>query len=570
MFLLIIISQKIYSQVPSYIPTNGLVGYWPFSGNANDLSGNGNNGTVVSGLLSNDRLGNANSSYYLNGQTDYITVPAVSNMFPNRLTLSVWVKIPSNYTGNNGIGPIIRARLFGYILWFDSSNGSIINILHHNSSTTTTTNTQSNINDNKWHQIVVTFDGTNNKLYLDGQMISSVATTSQSNLYYVSDGAVTFGRDGNNSSSATALYQGWIDDIGIWNRALTQSEILEIYNGVTYSNTCNAVSGSLVNGLKAYYPFCGNANDQSGNGLNGTVNGATLTTDRFGNANSAYNFNGINNFISCLPLPISGSSPRSITFWYKQTGTITTGNTAFSWGAATQGNRFDCGVSSGVSVGAAFSAKLFSYNATPTNWNMYTIVLPSMTNPSVNDILVYQNGVLLTNVLTNSSINVLTPINTTANEPLLFGKNNNSTDQAHLLGSLDDIGIWNRALTQQEIMQLYNQNQCINTISVTDTLIINVGQLSYTAPVTFANNITIFPNPASTQININFNNITDLAGGSIKIINSLGQQVATTPITATSTNSTMSLNTWGGAGLYFVQILNTQGQIVDIKKIVLQ
>jgi uncharacterized protein YvpB len=101
-------------------------------------------------------------------------------------------------------------------------------------------------------------------------------------------------------------------------------------------------------------------------------------------------------------------------------------------------------------------------------------------------------------------------------------------------------------------------------------LIINVGQLSFENPILYANNITIFPNPASTQININFNNITDLTGGTIKIINSLGQQVATTPITATGTNSTMSLNSWGGAGLYFVQILNTQGQIVDIKKIILQ
>jgi hypothetical protein len=137
-------------------------------------------------------------------------------------------------------------------------------------------------------------------------------------------------------------------------------------------------------------------------------------------------------------------------------------------------------------------------------------------------------------------------------------------------GKLDDIGIWNRALTQQEITQLFNQNQCITNITVTDTLIINVGQLSYTNPVSFANNITIYPNPASTQVNISFNNITDLAGGSIKIINSLGQQVATTPITATGTNTTMSLNTWGGTGLYFVQILNAQGQILDIKKIILQ
>jgi hypothetical protein len=78
------------------------------------------------------------------------------------------------------------------------------------------------------------------------------------------------------------------------------------------------------------------------------------------------------------------------------------------------------------------------------------------------------------------------------------------------------------------------------------------------------------PNPASTQININFNNITNLNGGTLKIINSLGQEVATTPITTSGTNSTMQLATWGGTGMYFVQIINPQGQIVDIKKIILQ
>ena len=54
------------------------------------------------------------------------------------------------------------------------------------------------------------------------------------------------------------------------------------------TNCTNNLPANLQNGLVAYYPFCGNANDISGNGNNGIVNGATLTTDRFGNSNSAY------------------------------------------------------------------------------------------------------------------------------------------------------------------------------------------------------------------------------------------------------------------------------------------
>jgi len=58
------------------------------------------------------------------------------------------------------------------------------------------------------------------------------------------------------------------------------------------TSTCNQLGGNLSQNLIAFYPFCGNANDISGNGINPTFNNATLTTDRFGNANSAYYFDG--------------------------------------------------------------------------------------------------------------------------------------------------------------------------------------------------------------------------------------------------------------------------------------
>ena len=82
--------------------------------------------------------------------------------------------------------------------------------------------------------------------------------------------------------------------------------------------------------------------------------------------------------------------------------------------------------------------------------------------------------------------------------------------------------------------------------------------------------IKIYPNPASTHINIDFNNETDLNGGTIKFINSLGQEVFTRPITLSGTQTSMQLNTWGGTGMYFVQIINPQGQVMYIKKIIIQ
>jgi hypothetical protein len=338
----------------------------------------------------------------------------------------------------------------------------------------------------------------------------------------------------------------------------------------TYSDTCNAVSGSLTQGLVGYWPFCGNANDDSGKGNNGTVNGATLTTDRFGNANSAYSFNGTNNYIN---LNTNVKGPFSISFWLSVSSFKT-----YYWGNGGQlgshiigtfnnnfeGSGFQCGlapVSTGYGKhGVSFwnqtnieSNNLFTLN----NWKNIICTYDGTT------LKYYDSGQLVGSANGNYIAN---------QSPLTIGARlffQNGPD-FYLNGKVDDVGLWNRALTTQEITQLYNQNQCFTNTTVTETLVINVGQLSYTNPVAYANNITIYPNPASTQVNIAFNNISNLNGGSIKIINSLGQQVATTPIKTTGTTTTMTLSTWGGSGLYFVQIVNSQGQIVDIKKILLQ
>ena len=78
------------AQVPSYVPTNGLVGYWPFSSNANDVSGNGNNGTVNGATLSNDRFGIVNSSHRFDGLSNISVLHSSSINIIGDLTLSAW------------------------------------------------------------------------------------------------------------------------------------------------------------------------------------------------------------------------------------------------------------------------------------------------------------------------------------------------------------------------------------------------------------------------------------------------------------------------------------------------
>jgi hypothetical protein len=74
--------------------------------------------------------------------------------------------------------------------------------------------------------------------------------------------------------------------------------IFSLITLVVLTITTTSFAGVTTDGLVAYYSFDGNADDQSGNGYNGTVYGATLTADRFGAANSAYSFDGIDDYIS--------------------------------------------------------------------------------------------------------------------------------------------------------------------------------------------------------------------------------------------------------------------------------
>jgi hypothetical protein len=130
-------------------------------------------------------------------------------------------------------------------------------------------------------------------------------------------------------------------------------------------------------------------------------------------------------------------------------------------------------------------------------------------------------------------------------------------------GKLDDIGIWNRALSQQEITNLYNSvssNECL-------TMTINTGVLS-TNPVTYTSTVNIYPNPANDQITIDCGNLANVVGWNIKITNMLGQEVFNQPMN--TQQYVVPLNTWSGQGMYFVKIINAQNEVVNIKKIILQ
>jgi hypothetical protein len=103
--------------------------------------------------------------------------------------------------------------------------------------------------------------------------------------------------------------------------------------------------------------------------------------------------------------------------------------------------------------------------------------------------------------------------------------------------------------------------------TVTDTLLINTTLTGLSVPNN-TNTIKVYPNPASDHITIHYGNYGLMNGYQLRIENAFGQQVFQTNIVQQS--DYLSLSNWGGNGLYFVHLINPQGNTIDIRKIVLQ
>ena len=260
---------------------------------------------------------------------------------------------------------------------------------------------------------------------------------------------------------------------------------LSIDSSFKGSSICDIsqLPNSLRAGLVAFYPFCGDLIDKY-SGVAAVNHGSTLVLDRFNNPNSAINFNGsswLEGVSSNLPI---GQAARTVCFWYKESSAATaSGNNVLAWGPNILANRFDVSFNhqvAGMSTGAAFSAKTLQLNSGVqiSKWNFYSAVVPVMVNPKVADVKLYQNGILLSNVLYSTGIN--TVLNTIASTPLVIGKNTDLSLPYYLNGQVDDIYIYNRALSATEISSLYTIQPSVNWSTGSTANIITVSPTTKT------------------------------------------------------------------------------------------
>jgi len=324
-------------------------------------------------------------------------------------------------------------------------------------------------------------------------------------------------------------------------------------------------------GLVAYYPFNGNANDQSKYKKNGIVNGATLTTDRFGNQNSAYYFDGINNNIQ-IKDSLLISNNFTISFWANSENTSGKSTILCDGSSNAGGNDFLINFrGNDLGIRADKNAPLNYEDNSPATLqhldflNKWVQVVWTMT-PTYSK--VYVNGKLITQINQAGTNKGYHNPNSYIGARHVWG---NTDDFFH--GKLDDIIMYNRVLTDAEISTLYTGNaipiSAYDTVlvSVTDTLVINAVFTGINPPNNI-NVIKIYPNPAKDHITIDYGNYQMQAGYALKILNALGQVVFTTSIN--QQQSYVDLSSWSARGIYYVHLIDDQGKTVELRKIVLQ
>lgn len=225
----------------------------------------------------------------------------------------------------------------------------------------------------------------------------------------------------------------------------------------------NPIRIGIKSGLQVFYSFTGNPNDASGKDYNGIASGVTLTNDRFNEPNTAYLFKGASKIVTSY-FGIAGYNSRTISLWFKiAPNTIGNHSHILSYGGNpfVNENMFSIFVSglgspkpyigllSNGYVGTRFN------NLQDNQWHHLALIVDNINLGKLTSTKMYLDGIYFTyDVFYYSS-----DINTKINLPLTIGQFTSlDTDPRNFGGSLDDIGIWNRVLSETEIKYLYQNN----------------------------------------------------------------------------------------------------------------
>ncbi len=238
-------SNEVSYDITSLFPTDGLVAYYPFNGNAIDESGNGNDGTVIGAILTADRFNNENSAHSFDGYDDYIEIESSSSLqISSSYTISAWIYHYSYTADGESMGILSKGSpgeaasvnhnyaivMENEVYFHHGVDATIVNLFEDSGGINYQTYfdiTVQNFPLNNWHHVLALFNDEENTLDVYVNNTQGLHKTSINTIPIMNNQKV---RIGDIQTSNGKKWQGLIDDIRIYNRALNDSEIRDLYH----------------------------------------------------------------------------------------------------------------------------------------------------------------------------------------------------------------------------------------------------------------------------------------------------------------------------------------------------
>ncbi len=414
--------------------SSGLVGYWNMDAGTGttivDLSGNGNTGTLINAGWITGKFGIGTS---FDGNNDYINIPT-NPISTNTISFGGWFKVPDSSNDYTLMSGNESNAVNEFTLQSDNSSG--LALIHYDDSGGNHNIPSSQYITNEWVHLFGTYDGNTIKFYINGNFINS-NTNITSRPQDVSPWTI-----GRREASGGSDYQkGPIDEIRIYNRALSPTEVRQLYNWAP--------------GPVAYYNFDegsgDTANDTSGNSNTGTWSG-TGTHWGVGKYGNAGNFNGSDDYVNIASGPTLGTNDFAFMAWVKYEDINGGGGNPQSVIAnetyACKGPSIteDYGT---IKFYTAVSGKSFGGSNISTILNQYTHIAFIRQGDTVYG---YENGILKGSV-TDSEIGTMDVSNNTWK----IGYHGSCTGGVTpLKGLIDEVKIYNYARTPGQIVEDMN------------------------------------------------------------------------------------------------------------------
>ncbi len=304
-----------FAQLPSYLPADGLIAWLPFSGNATDQSGHGNNGFVNGAIISTDRFNNANSSYVFDGSNDKIDFGSIDSI--NTFSLSFWFKRNNtqnvSYPIGLGINLLNTVDIYkGYgigIAPASASCGLSGDEIVVNDGLYTCGNIIGNYQASNleiWYHVVLVSNSNSASIFVNG-----ILSDSSNSIFIPGIFDLVIGM----RSDLFAPFNGKIDDVAIYNRALTPEEITALYTGVpTNNNGGGSTATTTVPAAISYQAVARNAQGQPLSDAAVQVKFTLLTDSLTGAAEYSESHSLTTNSLGLFTTAFGAGTPESGTF----------------------------------------------------------------------------------------------------------------------------------------------------------------------------------------------------------------------------------------------------------------